>query len=489
MNEQPTIRFLDDLRTELRDVARYDAARHVAARPTRLRFLRRRRVVIAMIVVAALAAFALSQDSVRARILELFGLSVPEPFIGTIIERVEVDKTGGVWLAGGPYGVGNVGTVGLARLVGQTWRGLPEVEADTIVALCPVTPDDIWIATETYTGTKWYADQRFMHWDGRYWREIPHPVSPGEQIFDMVALSVDDIWAVGQYPTNFKFPNGMSIDERAHYKPLALHWDGRRWRKVETPEVGTIRPRPKWWAGRLNSVAAGGPDNVWAVGGYGWVVGRRGDVQLTAAEPVVMHWDGEHWSSVRMSNRGNEAMGLSGVVLPDGRRPWVLGLIHPRVAVDEDEYDFVARWDGTAWRDVGGDAVRSYTRGGPGNGRSPVFQVAWDIDGTSPRDVWLAGYAADSNGAGTLHWDGKTWTPVPAPYKWPTNNGEEVGPTEAFSKGVPGIAMISRNDGYLISTTTLFAAGADDPSGQQLLWRWDGSRWTQLHLKAPKTDH
>ena len=82
------------------------------------------------------------------------------------------------------------------------------------------------------------------------WAVVPSPnVGFGSFIFDAVALSSNDVWAVGYYQTN---GGGSS--------PLIEHWDGAQWQMVSGPSVTSYT--------YLYAVAGTTSDNVWAAGFY-----------------------------------------------------------------------------------------------------------------------------------------------------------------------------------------------------------------------------
>src|SRR5262245_10734285 len=86
------------------------------------------------------------------------------------------------------------------------------------------------------------------------WDVVPSPsagpMASGNQLLDIVSLSPHDAWAVGVKPKSA----GSALTA-----PLALRWDGTAWAIVDTPAIVATKST-------LNSVAAAGADDVWAVG-------------------------------------------------------------------------------------------------------------------------------------------------------------------------------------------------------------------------------
>jgi hypothetical protein len=66
-------------------------------------------------------------------------------------------------------------------------------------------------------------------WDGDAWRLVPSPnaglgLPPNGSLAAVLALSKEDVWAVGSSLTCAEIP-----------QPLIEHWDGRQWRVVPSP--------------------------------------------------------------------------------------------------------------------------------------------------------------------------------------------------------------------------------------------------------------
>jgi hypothetical protein len=107
------------------------------------------------------------------------------------------------------------------RYAGGKWTELPRTGLQHIVYLNDleqVSPKDVWAA-----GTGGMA-----RYDGKTWREVKLPIDmPADRQFEIAQLVVrgaDDIWAVGEKPS-----------DEFWRQPLALHFDGKKWTEVATP--------------------------------------------------------------------------------------------------------------------------------------------------------------------------------------------------------------------------------------------------------------
>src|SRR6185437_7900053 len=81
------------------------------------------------------------------------------------------------------------------------------------------------------------------------WRLVDSPlISQGSELFNVTALSRDDVWAVGAYGSQTA-------------RTLIEHFDGTRWSVIPSPTVGK-------YANFLYGLAAVSPRDIWAVGTY-----------------------------------------------------------------------------------------------------------------------------------------------------------------------------------------------------------------------------
>jgi hypothetical protein len=120
------------------------------------------------------------------------------------------------------------------------WNGLawervpvPDVVPDRINALngvAVIAPNDVWAVG--YAVDLSYRTVT-LHWNGSAWQVVPSPnlTRPGSYnaLNAVVAISSNDVWAVGGVPIGLGVPEGRA---------LLMHWDGSAWQLFpEPPEV------------------------------------------------------------------------------------------------------------------------------------------------------------------------------------------------------------------------------------------------------------
>jgi hypothetical protein len=244
----------------------------------------------------------------------------------------------------------------------------------------------------------------------------PHPNPNGFQnlLVSVSGSSASDIWAVGQ---------------------SVIHYDGSKWTAFSAPHIdgGEIN--------ELTGVADISPDNVWAVG-Y---------LNLNEQNPnqLIEHYDGSAWRI----NRGpklppTDVPILESVTATSASDIWATGGI---TINNQDEFPLFEHFDGTSW-----------TATAAGFSETLMFGVSAD----ATNDVWAVG-----TGGSALHYDGKTWSPIPVPIP---GSGENA---------LFGVKALAPNDAW--------AAGFYVKEANQtrpeitLIEHWDGASWRFISSPNP----
>jgi hypothetical protein len=170
---------------------------------------------------------------------------VPTPRVQVTELLDGVDATGptDAWAVGWGGNDSSAPAVPIAlRWDGTSWQSvpLPSTESALLYTVDALSPSNVWVAGETYTGGS--GRQPYVaHFDGTSWRRVATPtIANGGRLTDIVALSPSNIVAVGT-------AGGGWIS-------LVLHWNGSSWMREAAPDAG------------LTGAAAVGPNTFWAVG-------------------------------------------------------------------------------------------------------------------------------------------------------------------------------------------------------------------------------
>lgn len=312
-----------------------------------------------------------------------------------------------VW-AVGSYGMqGRDGKALAEHWDGSVWQqvAIPTPTGATEVRLngtAAITPTDVW-AVGAWVGasTRNAYATLIEHWNGNSWTIVPSP-NPGysRQLYGVTALSARNVWAVGYYQ--------RAVKGILHFRTLVLHWNGRAWTRVESPQIGRISQHAN---SQLAGVAAVSPRSVWAVGTYTASRGGHDRPSLPGStRTLTLHWNGQHWKQVTSPNvlgRGNE---LSAVAAVGRNDVWAVG----GPGDGKRGQPLAEHWNGHRWQIV------------PVHSGYPSYntQNLTSVTALAANNIWAAGQHQDgalSHYTLCEHWDGKAWATIPSPNPAPDN--------------------------------------------------------------------
>lgn len=259
------------------------------------------------------------------------------------------------------------------------------------------------------------------HWDGHRWKRVDTPNvadSASSYLTAVAVVSADDVWAVG---TNYGPHSGAGLDN------LAEHWDGSAWSIVDVPQPGGEFDT-------LESVSAISPTYVIASGRT-----CRGE----SCEIQTLRWDGTSWTMVTDPQ-------LALVQVADAASPtsaWAIG----NTAYDDGD-PVAFRWNGSEWRQT--DLP---------NPKASAAIVATDVAATTSGAAWITGYAGAPY---LLHWTGSEWVHdelAKHPINW-----------------VRKVSAASADDAWIIGPQSVPPGGHSAPVTEH----WDGDSWSYVSNPA-----
>lgn len=277
-----------------------------------------------------------------------------------------------------------------------------------IAGLAPASARSVWAAGWWTDPLEGLEHPVTFQWNGRSWLLVPSPE------FGAIAAFRRTAWLVG----------------KQHGRAFSARWNGRRWRVVPTP------------GGRssdLASAAIVSARDVWAVG-------------QSATGPLLLRWNGEKWALAA----GPDFSGADGYYQSVARIPgtsdvWVFGL-------DGNGAELAAQWSGSAWV--------TYTLPSGGNG-SAITDKSLTV--ASAASAWIGIGVRNNSGSympWLIHWDGSSWSHVPAPN--PGGNGE-----------ISGVSAGSPSDAWAIGSSIITRKKV-----RPFLLHWDGTRWSTVALPS-----
>jgi hypothetical protein len=259
---------------------------------------------------------------------------VPSPSRGSQVSNlwsVSADSPTDAW-AVGMEGNGRHSFGFVLHWDGRRWSRVPVPNPSsevTIRGVSAISPTDVWAVGGFQDGATFGFDSVVLHWNGTEWARVAHP-SPSatdNYLWSVSATSSSDVWTVGDFYTN----------SRGNDHTLILHWNGKRWSKVPSPNPSSV-------LSELRAVDAVSPSDAWAVGSAGFLDGHS-----ETARTVVLHWDGASWSQVPSPNPSSVDNEPSGVSATSSDDAWAVGYEQRADGIDAT---LTLHWDGASWSQV-----------------------------------------------------------------------------------------------------------------------------------------
>lgn len=298
---------------------------------------------------------------------------VPEGQSKSYLVTVAGSSSDDVWAAGDSSDAGGVLTPLLEHWNGKRWS----------IVDCPTTPgantringidvlsaDDAWLVGNTGN-----LLSLTIHWNGTKWKIVKSPNVEGmqvDQLNQVVGTSPDDLWAVG-----------YSAILSKQYSTMAMHWNGKAWKLVKTPDLKSVNFD-------LQAATYVGSDDVWATGSV---------YEGSGFESLAEHWNGHRWRRVSMPS---DPDGVSSYPLAisatSAKDIWAAGWFATAAG---NEVPLMERWDGTAWKLVDTPVIQG----------TPYYDF-FSVSALTRKDAWaVGGYYVGSQWASLFeHWNGHAW--------------------------------------------------------------------------------
>ncbi len=235
-----------------------------------------------------------------------------------------------------------------------------------------------------------------LHWNGTKWSQVSVP-SPGgtsnasSSGLDAVrCLSVVNCWAVGYY------------DKGTAQMSQALHWNGTKWRQVDTPDPGGSLAAG---VSQLTDVTCSAPDDCWATGSYG----QQDTTLPQVLANFVVHWNGKKWRLVSAPSPAGSARGdlnvIDAIRCTSASECWAVGTYGKIKNASLKLRNEILQWNGHSWSV---HAAPNYSVG------KSSYDVLEGLACTSASNCLAVGTTdtTDDLTNETLRWNGKHWRQV-----------------------------------------------------------------------------
>jgi hypothetical protein len=279
------------------------------------------------------------------------GSSKDNQFIG-VAEKSPSDA----W-AVGLYQNGTIDQTLIELLSGGTWEQVssPDPGGSTndafLDGVAITSATNAWAVGAYTAGTQ--TRSLIVHWNGATWSHVrsPSPSASESELIGVTALSATNAWAVG-----------FTISSHGFAQTLIVHWNGKAWTRVASPN-----PAGSDDVNGLQAVGASSASNAWAVGGYGGK-GRE--------QPLLAHWNGKTWKRVTASSLDNASVrgSLAGVTVLSTTDAWAVG----SYGSPASQSSLAAHWNGKKWSLVPSPDLGS-------------FNDFMGVAASSPTNIWAVG--------------------------------------------------------------------------------------------------
>ncbi|MEO3786057.1 hypothetical protein ABGB12_22230 [Actinocorallia sp. B10E7] len=231
------------------------------------------------------------------------------------------------------------------------------------------------------------------------------------------------------------------------------------------PAWQTIPPKFTWPVQIAGDFDAGSAQNAWIVGGQGaGFIGVFPNVIQFQPKPVLQHWNGSSWTSLKAPGISGEGL-VKNVSVGSPSSTWILATDHP----ENSSLEILARWNGSTWNHftapslgAQADYFEADAQGAWVGHQGSLVLHRYDNTGASTTHTFPAGvWGFESNGSDDAwasgdnfvsHWDGTSWTTQ----TWPDD------PNRNFVLTPVGFHEVW--------------ATRSIPGGNEMI-RWDGSQW------------
>jgi hypothetical protein len=228
----------------------------------------------------------------------------------------------------------------------------------------------------------WAVGSKIIHWDGRRWSIVPSPDASGGFLSDVAAVSATNVWAVGWSYVG----TGTSLRSQSRIE----HWNGSFW---------SITPSPKTSGTGLSGITTISANNIWAVGS---------GVTLGYKTSLILHWNGRTWNTLANSGSAAKSSSLCDITAVSANNIWAVGYTSAAGDTTGLRYEtpLILHWNGRTWGVVASPKD-------PSNGQTNLS----GITAISANNIWAVGqtFTRPNYSAIIEYWDGTSWSLVTSP--------------------------------------------------------------------------
>jgi hypothetical protein len=313
----------------------------------------------------------------------------PDPgSIGSILTRLTVVTGSDIWAVGSyTPSLGSPSKTLTVHYNGTSWE---QKDSPNLGLGNNVLTDVVAVSTNDVWAVGWYAPDTstppqpnktlIMHWNGTSWTPMPSPngASGDSVLIGVEKVAANDIWAVG-YCCHTSTSGTQTLIE---------HWTNSTWSVVQSPSPGVYD--------ELHGISAVAANDIWAVG-----YSTPSLSNVNATQTLIEHYDGTNWSVMSSRSPGSGINQLNDVEAINASNVWAVGYSNGISNTGPQTLTLIDQWNGSSWVPVQSD-----------NYVSSINQL-WGVAGVAANDIWAVGWYAPTASLTmqtlTQHWNGASW--------------------------------------------------------------------------------
>jgi hypothetical protein len=190
-------------------------------------------------------------------------------------------------------------------------------------------------------------------------------------------------------------------------------------------------------------------------------------VYINQGSVYVYRWSGSEWKEMKITAHDGTTFNLFGnsvAMSADGNT----------LAVAASGYDnskgvvYLYKWNGRSYEQM----QQKLMKGSPVNNDAFGISLALSYDG----NVVCVGTDGENTNTGSVyvfHWDGSLYKQV-----------QRIFASDGAEQDYFGTSVSMSSDGYSVAVGAPFGDGKSSNSGSAYVYRWDGSSWSEIKIKA-----
>ncbi len=324
--------------------------------------------------------------------------------------------------------------------------GTAKGDLNELLAVRCTSVKDCWAVGDSQQGGVAQLDQA-LHYDGQNWTLEATPAPGGTSagafntLDDVACTSAKDCWAVGQYGLV-----GSSMQPEVAFNQV-LHWNGRQWMLMKTPNPGGIS---MGHINGLNGVRCTTPTSCWAAGVDGTI--------LTTPDlrNEMLFFNGKKWTAVKVPDpAGIGKLHISILItLACTSKPncWAVGVSGNLKVKKQFEHNEALHWNGKNWV-----AVKTPNP-------DPTNDEFVGVTCVAAQDCWAVGTSGFGPGRNeAAHWNGAKWALVPI------GNGGGTG--KGTTNTLESVRCTSHSNCWAVGEAELTHGDINQ------IFHWNGIKW------------